>query len=322
MIKPEDCEFHFKPDSHWQWCETIALPFAVPEANINGIVYLLARPMLGVAMCDVTIMDRITDLWEEQAYVDNQQHLPCPKTLTEFSLPNGITFKVIEPLQHYRLTYEGIDDTRFTLDYHALHAPYDCNDPGMDPLAAARNGPAWDAAWNGHYEASFRVRGELVLRGTRHAVDCVETGDRSWGARAERDNGTMIWWHAGFGDDLNVHLFTRHALHETADFGPLVSGYVLEDGRVHGLVSCEGRQEYRKLVPMGGLLRVADVRGKSFEFTYSTVNSSYWAPYPSNTYLQSSMRVNLAGRIGHGIQQLGLSRAYMGRHRDAIATRY
>ncbi len=73
---------------------------------------------------------------------------------------------------------------------------------------------------------------------------------------------------------------------------------------------------------MGGVLEITDIRGKTFTFTYSTINSSYWAPYPSNTYLQSSMRVNLNGRIGNGIQQLGLSRAYLGRHRDAIKARY
>jgi hypothetical protein len=322
MIKPEDCDFHFKPDSHWQWAETIALPFAVPEANINGIVYLVTRPMLGVCMCDITIMDKITDLWEEQAYVDNQQHLPCPQKLSDFSLPNGLSFKAVVPLKHHRVTYQGIDETSFALDYHALHEPYDCNDPAMDPLAAARLGPAWDSSWNGHYEATFRIKGELILRGKRYEVDCVETGDRSWGSRPERDNGTMIWWHAGFGESLTVHLFTRHDLAKTADFGPLVSGYVLEDGKVYGLTAAKGTQEYRKLVPMGGILEVTDIRGKTFAFTYSTVNSSYWAPYPSNTYLQSSMRVNHEGRVGYGIQQLGLSRAYMGRNRDAIRVRY
>ncbi|HSV71916.1 MAG TPA: hypothetical protein VLI72_17565 [Methylibium sp.] len=322
MIQAADGEFHFKADSHWQWAETLAFPFSVPEANLNGIVYVLARPMLGVCMCDITIMDRISDLWEDQAYVDNQQHLPCPKSLLEFSLPNGLSLKAIEPVKHYEIRYEGIDDTRFTLDLSALHEPYDCNDPAMDPLAARRNGPAWDSAWSGHFEATYRIRGELVLRGQRHAVDCVNTGDRSWGQRAERDNGTMIWWNAAFGADLALHLFTRHDIAKTADFGSLVSGYVLENGQVHGITECHGRQEYRKAVPMGGRLAVTDVRGKSFDFTYSTVNSSYWAPYPSNTYLQSSMRVNHRGRIGYGIQQLGLSRAYLGRNREALLARY
>lgn len=322
MIKPEDCDFHYKPDSHWQWAETMALPFAVPEANINGLIYVLARPMLGVCMADITIMDKITELWEEQAYVDNQQHMPCPKSLSEFSLPNGLSFKVVDPLKHYHVKYEGIDDTRFELDLYGLHEPYDCNDPDMDPLAAARNGPAWDSAWNGHYEATFRIKGTLVLRGKHYTVDCIETGDRSWGARPERDNGAVIWWHAGFGEALTVHLFTRHDLAKTKDFGALVSGYVLEDGKVYGLTAARGSQEYRNVVPMGGQLEVTDVRGKTFSFTYSTVNSCHWTPYPSNSYVHASMRLNYNGRIGYGMQQLGLSRAYVGRNREALRARY
>ena len=86
MIKPEDAEFHFNKDSHWQWVETIALPFHVPGTTVSGIVYFMARPMLGVCMCDISLHDRITDLWEEQLYIDNQQHLPCPKSLLSFSL--------------------------------------------------------------------------------------------------------------------------------------------------------------------------------------------------------------------------------------------
>ena len=66
MITPNEADFHFTPDSHWQWAETIALPFHVPEAGLNGIVYVLARPRMGVCMCDISLHDRLTDLWEEQ----------------------------------------------------------------------------------------------------------------------------------------------------------------------------------------------------------------------------------------------------------------
>ena len=140
----------------------------------------------------------------------------------------------------------------------------------MDPTAAKRNGPAWDSSWSGHYELTYHITGELVVRGKRYVIDCVDTGDRSWGPRPERDNSPVIWWHAS----------------------------------------------------MGGELEVTDIRGKQSLFTYSTVNSCLWAPYPSNTYLQASMRVNHDGKRGYGVQQMGLSRAYLTRHRDAIRARY
>ena len=318
MIKPEDVDFHFTPESHWQWVETLALPFSVPDANINVICYVVARPMLGVCAADITIMDRITALWEEQAYIDDMQHLPCPERFSEFTLPNGLSIKAVEPLQHYRVEYDGFDDTGFHLDYRALHAPYDINDPAMDPMAAARTGPAWDSSWSGHYEQTYRITGELIVRGQRYAVDCVDTGDRSWGPRPERNNSPVIWWHASFGERLTCHLFAGHDIAVTDAIGPHISGYILEDGEVFGITHSEGRQDYRGAMPMGGTLRVTDVRGREFTFTYSTVNGCYWAPYPSNTYLQSSLRVACDGRIGHGVQQLGLSRAYLTRNRDRI----
>jgi hypothetical protein len=226
--------------------------------------------------------------------------------------------KAIEPTRSYHVVYEGIDETRFDLHYQAIHEPYDLNDPEMDPMAARRAGGAWDTSWSGHYETTYRITGELVARGQRYAIDCVDTGDRSWGPRVERDNSSVIWWHASFGEDLTVHLFTGHDIARTAAMGPHVSGYVLENGKTYGLTDSRGTQEYRRAVPMGGELEVTDVRGKRFAMSYSALNACYWAPYPSNTFLQTFMRVNCQGRIGYGVQQMGLSRAYLTRHRDAI----
>ena len=322
MIRPEDADFHFTPDSHWQWVETIALPFCLPQENINVIVYVLARPMLGVCMADVTVIDRISHLWEEQAYIDNQQHMPCPEKLSDFSLPNGLSVKAVDPTRHYHVRYEGIDDTAFELDYVAIHSGYDINDVDQDPLAAARLGPAWDSSWSGHYEMTYRITGTLRLRGKTYAVDCIDTGDRSWGPRPERDNSSVIWWHASFGEALTTHMLIAHDIASTNVMGKLISGYVIEHGETFGLVAATGHQDYSKAMPMGGAVHLTDQRGKSFDILTSTVNGCYWASYPSNTYLQSSMRAMCNGMIGNGVQQLGLSRAYLTRHRDAIRTRY
>jgi hypothetical protein len=323
MIKPQDADYHVKPDTHWQWAETLFFPVQVAGTSLNGGIYVLARPKLDVAMSSITFMDRLTFLWEDQAYIDNQQHLQCPKSLLDFTLTNGLSVKAVEPLMHYRVKYEGIDDTRFDLDYVALHAPFDLNDPAMDPIAARRNGAtSWDNAFAGHYEVTYRIRGELVLRGKRNEVDAVDTGDRSWGPRAERDNACFIWWHASFGEDLTVHILTGHDFPNSNQIGALISGYVLENGQTYGLTECRGVQDYMKGLPLGGQLEVTDIRGKTFGFTYSALNACYMAPYPSNTYLQTFMRVNHNGKIGTGVQQFGLSRAYSTRHREEILSRY
>ena len=101
----------------------------------------------------------------------------------------------------------------------------------------------------------------------------------------------MIWWHASFGEALTIHLFTGHDIATPRRaLGPHVSGYVLEDGKVYGIVSSEGDAGIPPCDADGRKLSVTDVRGKTFDVTYSTVNGCYWAPCPSNTYLQASLR--------------------------------
>lgn len=318
MIKPDDVDFHRPPQADFRWCETNPFLFHIPEQAISGTIYVVTRPVLGVCMSDITIVDRIANAWEAQLYVDNQQHLPCPQSLRDYTLPNGLAVKVIEPLRHYRATYEGIDETRIDLEFRALMPPYDMNDPAMDPLAAQRVQQGWSEAFGGHFEITGHVTGELVVRGQRHRIDCIDTLDRSWGPRQERDNASVIWLNASFGEALTIHVLAAFDPARSAAFGALISGYVLEDGKVHGLTQLRGQSERHGMFPMSTLLEVTDQRGHKFELTGAAMNAAPWAPYPSVVYTQCLMRWNHAGKIGYGAQQDVLSRAYLTRHRERM----
>jgi hypothetical protein len=119
MINTADAEFHRTASTDPQWTETLWFPFAVPEKAIYGGFYLVARPNIGVIMCDVSVQDRLADTWDEALYVDNQQHLPCPESFLDFALPNGYSVKVVEPLKRYELSYTGYDDTQIDLTFEA-----------------------------------------------------------------------------------------------------------------------------------------------------------------------------------------------------------
>lgn len=318
MIKPEDVDFHRPQHADFRWCETNPFLFSIPEERISGSIYVVTRPVLGVCMSDITLVDRIAQSWEEQLYIDNQQHLPCPQSLRDYSLPNGLRVTAIDPLKHYRATYEGIDDTRIELEFRALMPPYDMNDPAMDPVAGQRIERGWSEAFGGHFEITGRVTGELLVRGRRFSIDCIDTLDRSWGPRQERDNASVIWLHGSFGERLTVHVLAAFDPVRGAEFGPLVSGYVLEDGEVYGLTGVVGRSERQGMFPMSTIVRATDRRGKVFEMTGAAMNAAPWAPYPSVVYAQCLMRWNHAGSIGYGVQQDVLSRAYLTRHRERI----
>ena len=321
MIRPEEADFQHGADAPYNWCETNFFPFCIPEARINGNVYVFTRPVLGATMADVLVQDRIAPAWEDQLYVDNQQHLPCPASLLDYTLPNGLSVQVIEPLRHTRLDYVGFDDTELHLDYRALMVPFDLNDPEMDPLAGPRVGAGWGKAFSGHYEITCHITGTARLRGKEYRVDCIDTCDRSWGIREESGKGNAVWLHGSFGEALTVHaLFGGGDPANTPSLGSLISGYVLENGAVHGLVSGRGTAVRLGTLPISAEVTLVDRRGKGFGLSGAAVNACAWAPFPSLIYPQSLMRWSLDGRTGWGIHQEVLSRAYLTRNRVAMRT--
>ena len=320
MISPDQADFQMPADAHWRWTETNFWPFCIPEARISGSLYLFSKPKLGVCMSDITIQDRITAAWEDQIYVDNQQHLPCPSSLLHYELPNGLTVRALEPLKRYLIDYVGIDDTEIHLEFKSLMDPWDVNDPATDPLAHKRIGAGWDKAFSGHYELTGRITGEARIRGKTYAVDCIDTADRSWGLRDDRSVTNITWLHGSFGEHLTLHAMALIDPAKQEHFGGLISGYVLEDGRAYGLVELTGRSERRGMYAMSTLLEATDVRGKRYQISGATMNCGPLGPWPAVLYVQHFMRWNFNGQIGYGVQTDGITRAYATRHRDALQT--
>ena len=316
MITAEDAELHRGRSDDPQWTETLWFPFAVPEKAIYGGVYIVARPNTGVIMCDVTVQDRLADSWDQALYVDNQQHLPCPASFLDFALPNGYSVKVVEPLKRYELRYEGYDDTRFDLTFDALMHPYDMNDPAIDPLAAARQGGGWDSSFNGHYEVTGRIKGTARIRGSEHAVDYVDTGDRSWGIRKERGTSTVAWFHGSFGEGLTFHILAATDPVNGMRFGKVITGYILDNGDVYGVTALEGDFTMRGVVVTSASAAITDARGKVFRFSGEAISTNPWSPCPNALYAQSMMRWDHGGITGYGTLQQGLDRGYLTKNRD------
>lgn len=322
MIKKDQAEFQMPtdPGSDWRWTETNFWPFCIPEARISGSLYLFAKPKFGVCMSDVTIQDRIVQAWEDQIYVDNAQHLPCPQSLLDYALPNGLKVEAIDPLKRYQIDYVGFDDTEIHLEFNVIGEPWDINDPETDPIAHTRVGAGWDNAFSGHYELTGRMTGEARIRGKTYPVDCIDTADRSWGVRDDRAVTNITWLHGSFGEHLTLHAMASIDPAHDENFGALISGYVLEDGKAYGLVEMQGRSERAGMYAMSTLLEAVDVRGKRYEISGATINAGPLGPWPAVIYVQHFMRWNCNGEIGYGMQADAITRAYATRHRDALAT--
>jgi len=316
MIGPEDVEFHPVPDEHREtWAETNYFPCWIPEVGLSGAVYNVFRPGLGVCLSDITIFDRCASHWEGLAYTDNQQHIPCPPSLSRYSLRNGLTVEAVNGPLDYGIDYVGIDDTELHFHFRGLMRPQDFNDPDQDPLARQqRAGGSWDKAFGGHFDLTGRIEGELRLRGERHRIACLATMDHSWGPRTERNNGSAVFFQAHFAGDLSVNALMMLDPADMSSFGPVLHGYVMRGGEVRALVAGEGRTERSGIQPDRFYLAVEDTDGERLALSGHFETWAPWAPYTSVLYYQGMARWEHQGQIGTGAFQEVISRAAVARH--------
>lgn len=319
MITNQDMRYHPEAmaaltdaSNRHSWAETFYMPFAVPDLGLFGSAYLLARPGLGVVTCDIKIYRGLGRARFDALYSDSQHQLPAPADFRKFSLPSGLSADLEEGPDRYRLSYVGVDDTRFELDARAIMPAYDIHDASMDPVtrksqAASSAHSGFGAAYGGHYDQLVRIRGELVVRGERFAIDYVDCMDRSWGVRPERGLAPMAWQHAIFGEDYGMHAIWSMDYTAAADAQhTFAHGFVLQDGQVHG---CTGGKVTVQRDGMWGTrydVSLTDERGVTHQATGTPVASGLWEPYgccgvPNvlNRYVSDS------GRVGYGEVQEG-----------------
>jgi hypothetical protein len=305
MIRPSDVAYHTPDDVQYDWAETNYFSFYIPEANLTGWVYVIARPGVGAMVCDIEVMDRIGRITLETAYFDFQQHMPMPEKLEDFSLPNGLSLKTDNEPRDYLLDYHGTDDTHFKLKFAGIMEPFDIHDPAMDPLASADpNKSGFGSAYANHFDMTCHVTGRVRVRGKDYDVDCVTTMDHSWGPRNERGMNPMGWINGNFGTDLAFStIWTLDQFKEGWDQFGLAHGYVLKDGEVRGLNKGRIRANRQGPFPIGYEAVVTDTQGRDYNFIGTTVNQTPWACYSNIMAINTTVRWFHDAREGYGLAQ-------------------
>ncbi|UTI64285.1 hypothetical protein NBH00_23460 [Paraconexibacter antarcticus] len=280
MIKAEDFEFHERDPETWDWTETVVLIFAVPEANIMGNAYILARPNLGVVSSSVIVFQGWCEHPFEIDFLDSRMHLPCPESFLDQELANGLRFRAIDSPREFQVTYEDTHGAcSFDLNFRALHEPYDTHDPAHNPLIAAGEtdtglGDAWA---NGHLDAIGHITGELELRGERYSVDCYDAIERSWGPREEYGGKAVSWVHIPFGERFGAHVAVTMKMEDgVIVYDELRFGYVHENGEMFGVTECRMEAERVDMIPVSTRIWLKDTRGKEYEFFGTAAAGSPW----------------------------------------------
>lgn len=309
MIRPEDADFHPNDPSSTRWAETIGFWFTIPEERIYGNIYVLARPNVGATISSINVIQGNNPDPFCVDFTDPQMHVPCPASMSKFSLENGLSVDAYAQPNNYRFTYESIADVcALDLDLRGCMPAWDPNDRAENPLLRAEPethsdlglGDAWAG---GHLDFIGRVTGSLTLRGKSYDVDAMGGIDRSWGSRTELGQAAISYVHIPFDEDFGIHLvmgldFER----DDVVYRPLRFGYVYEKGKVYGITEAVMDGSQVNLLPTSNHVTVTDERGRTFELFGSSIASAPWYSFsPSYVTFQALMRYELGGKVGYGL---------------------
>ena len=282
--------------------ETQYFGFSIPEAGIHALTYLWWHPKVNVCSGGLFVFQGVKHHTAEAELCDWRVYMSdaaLSNDLHEFRLDNGYGVKVLEPLKRFHLTYAD-----------------EANENAVDLMIEALLPPVMTADGL-HFEQTVRLKGDLLLRGKRHAVDSYSVRDRSWGkGRPETvmEAPPISWMVGTFSDDFsfNCTMFDhasgqpeRNGEFVVPDDQALNQGWVYRDGTLGRIVSAYKRvlRQPGSTVCSGVDLRFTDEHGRTFEMTGSLLASCPISSWINMVAVINLMRWDCDGISGYGDNQ-------------------
>ncbi len=225
-----DDGFHFDVmTDRWWETETSWFAFHNEERRLGGWLYTMVRPNIGTVAGGVWVWDDSARQPWEVLYCANYSAMPLDRSqdLTDATLSNGVSIKVIEPTMSYALGYNDGDRLTVDLRFDGVMAPH--------PLAAV--GSTFGSAH--HFDQFGRVTGHIVVLGERIPIDSISMRDRTWGPRPEH-RPRQAAYVTGAVDAEEGFLAVTNT---TPDGDPISYGFLRRDGRIANLAEGERRVE-------------------------------------------------------------------------------
>ena len=265
-----DDEFHPPTSSDPYWTETCWFTFTVPERRLSGQFYPFFRPNQGVLAAGAYFWDHTGHIPADILHARQFWHLPMPdQPLSDIHLPNGISYRCVEPLRRYELTYDDPD------------APEGGGDaPGGDIHASLTFTAIAPPNYLGesHLDQPGRYVGTIVLAGEEIPVDAFGFRDRSWGPRSQFGRGLHggSAMCGGYSYATSSEHDAFHAI--TMDFGTgslAIHGYIIRDGERSKVASGSRRvleRDPRTAYPTRVAVELVDELGRTLHAEGSCLN--------------------------------------------------
>lgn len=280
-LTPEDDRLHPPGNDDRWWSETYWFSFDQPGPDLSATIYPLFRPNLGVCSLGVFLWDGSAHEPWQARYGRNYWHLAMPTTdATRLDL-EGLSYRCLEPLKRYRVTYHDAELVRMDLEFTGLREPH----------TASLGSSA------GHFDQPCRVEGEVTIRGERIAIDTLGMRDRTWSPRPENRAGARTAYSFGnaSADDQFLLLTTLDG--NTGSFlSGVFSGYLVRDGILSPLVDSRRTVvERRDGYPVRIELEAQDADGRRLEALGTTRNRLANQATPSQFAWMSMTSWQVAG---------------------------
>jgi len=285
MLTEKDKLFHEPDPSIYYWAETNWFAFMIPDENITGEIYAWFRPNLRVTASGLFVWKGFSQHMSDGYYVDYMEHLPYPDTnLDNYSLANGISVKILEPMKRYKVDYNDGLGSELHAEFQAICPPFDYAE-----AAAVK-----EYYGGGHIEQPGFIRGELIVRGKKYAIDCIHWRDHSWGPRPERGMGNVDWAVGDVGQDFQFNLMSWH----DREAENLKNGYIIERGR-HTQLAKASRSTIRDddgLEARQINLELVDKEGREYSIKGEVTNMFPWSLWMNVVDYAGTVRWEVKGR--------------------------
>jgi len=300
-----DDQPHQLSEDPWE-TETWWFSFVVPERAMLGYLYTFVRPNLGICGGGAMVWDDTGHLPWDALFFDHQWSIPLPR-LPEgprLVFPNGTTVEVRRALHDYHVEYRSIGHRSIDhpgdqglsvdIDFEGVTEP-NAFVQGRYPFVVAA-----------HLDQPGRVRGVVVVRGERVAIDCFAMRDRSWGGPRTDLKATRVGYSFGTAAaDRGFLAFARPHRDGSSEPEPVTSGYLLRDGIRAPLV--EGGRRVVRDEAQGWPTRIelwaTDADGRHLAVVGHAVNRIAFQAYPRMLNWTSLMRWEDDGAVAWGEDQ-------------------
>ena len=143
--------------------------------------------------------------------------------------------------------------------------------------------------------------GELMLRGQKYQIDCVEGTNKSWGPRNDWVNKGATWVHIHLDDDFSAFFVLGLAFkNKEVVYGPFNYGYISSKGKRRPIVDAKMTAQRLDMLVTRATVELTDDQGKTYVAHGTTLSGAPWYSFnPASAGFQTLMRWECDGRTGH-----------------------